>query len=165
MRKITVFLVTCFFSLGVFAADPYKIESIMLLQPDWVMRERASDVKAFAAYINGIKEAANKEALQEAKAKPSAGYIIAAVRPSGKSKIWLDFSPPLSKEMYSKLEKAIEAVPPLNVQGGVVVFAINSTLWGASPIQRSPNPEEWSKVERGLKEPMEIGALMDRVWP
>lgn len=165
MRVALILSAMLLFAPAAFAAKPYNVESIMLLQPEYVMRERAGDVKALAMYINGLKDAAGAALSEEKVQKPSGGYIIAAVKPGGKSRIWLDFSPNLSSDVQAKLKATLEAVPPFKAEKGVVVFAISSTLWGGSPIQNFPSPPEWKEAMKGRSDATEISELVQKVWP
>lgn len=79
--------------------------------------------------------------------------------------VWLDFQPELPDAVAARLTQAIQAVPPFEARGGVVVFALNATLWDAPAAQGFPNPSAWRKAMEGRSEPMEIGDLVDQVWP
>jgi hypothetical protein len=46
-----------------------------------------------------------------------------------------------------------------------VVFALKASLWEARPSQQFPNPTEWSEAMKAREEPMEIGELVEKVWP
>ena len=162
--KFLAVLAAILLSSATSAATPYRTENIMLLQPDFVLKERAPSVPALSEYIKAVQSAA-ESALADEQPHPASGYLVLAVRPGGKSMVWLDFKPGLPEASAAKLRAAILAVPAFEVRGGVVVFALNSSLWDSPVSQGFPNPQEWSKAMEGRSEPMEIGDLVDKVWP
>jgi len=163
MRKIAV-AVLFLASFAAWAAEPYRTENIMLLQPDFVLQKRVPSVSQFSEYIKAVQGAA-AAALAKAPEAPTSGQLVVAVRPGGESKVWLDFSLALPEPTASALREAVEAVPAFSAREGVVVFSLNSTLWGAAPSNRPPAPEEWQKAMEGQSGPEEIGRLVERVWP
>jgi hypothetical protein len=164
MLRFIAFLLLSLASVTTFAATPYKTESIMLLQPDFVLQERTSSVEALSNYIKAV-QAASESVLVKEPPSPTGGYLVLAVRPGGQSMTWLDFQPTLPTPLADRLKTAILAVPPFQARKGVVVFALKVSLWDAPLIQSFPNPTEWSKAMEGRDEPMEIGDLVDKVWP
>ncbi|NZA26255.1 hypothetical protein H0E84_07635 [Luteimonas sp. SJ-92] len=162
--KFLAVLVAMLLSSAASAATPYRTENIMLLQPDFVLKERAPSVQSLSEYIRAV-ESATESALVDEQPHPASGYLVLAVRPGGQSMVWLDFKPSLPEPIAAKLRAAILAVPTFEARGGVVVFALNSSLWDSPASQGFPNPQEWSKAMEGRSEPMEIGDLVDKVWP
>jgi len=162
--KFLAVLAAVLLSSAASAATPYRTENILLLQPDFVLKERAPSVPALSEYIKAVQSAA-ENALADEQPYPASGYLVLAVRPGGKSMVWLDFKPGLPESSAAKLRAAILAVPAFEARGGVVVFALNSSLWDSPGSQDFPNPPEWSKAMEGRSEPMEIGDLVDKVWP
>jgi hypothetical protein len=162
--KLLAVLTAALLSSTVFAASHYHTENIMLLQPESVLQERVPSVQEFAQYTKAVQSAA-ESALATEQPHPASGYIVLAVRPGGHSMAWLDFKPGLPEKTAAKLRAAILAVPTFEVRGGVVVFALNASLWGSPASQGVPNPKEWSKAMEGSSAPMEIGDLVDKVWP
>jgi len=141
------------------------VQNLMLLQPDFVLSERV-EVEDLSKYIKSVNAAAETSLASIAKPIPTAGFIVIAVRPGGQSKIWLDFSPALPPAIATELRSSLERVEPFKAKGGVVVFAINSTLWGAAAGERQgPSPVEWQEAMKGADGPMEVGDLVERVWP
>lgn len=148
------------------AAEPFRMQNLRLLQPDSVMRERAENVEALAAYVKALNAAASRELARVGTPRPAAGFVAVAVRPGGRSRIWLDLAPALPDAAANTLVTALERVPPFQAKGGVVVFALDVTLWDAPPTERQgPSPAAWQRAAEGEQSPMEVGALVDRVWP
>jgi hypothetical protein len=164
MKFIALFL-TVLALAPVSPVSPYKLESIMLLQPDFVLQRRVPSVDALSSYVKAV-EAATGDALSSKTPSPASGYIVLAVRPRQKSNVWFDFNPTLPEATERHLRAAILAVPPFPAKEGTVVFALNVTLWNASPSSGFPNPSEWRKAMEGSEASMEITDLVDRlVWP
>jgi len=164
--KILAVLLTMLLSGSALASKPYSVKSFMLLQPDSVLQERVGDVQGLANYVKSLDAAAAAALSRAKKPTPAAGFIVVAVRPNGQSKVWLDLSPALPPAVATQLRTSLERVPPFKARDGVVVFAINTTLWGSAPTERqNPWPAEWKKAMKGAKGAVEVGDLVDRVWP
>ena len=146
------------------AGTPYQTQSIVLLQPDFVLKERVPSIDSLSGYIKAVQAATEATMGREAPS-PASGFVVLAVRPGGRSMVWLDFQPALPDAVARRLTEAIQSVPPFEARGGVVVFALNATLWDAPAAQGFPNPSAWRKAMEGRSEPMEIGDLVDQVWP
>jgi len=145
-------------------AEPYTLQHITLLQPDFVMQQR-TDSDGIVDYIKAINAAATAT-LDHAQPTPSAGFVVLAVRPDGTSKAWLDFDPVLPAPKDTALRSALERVAPLHVRDGVVVIALEATLWGALPTHKqTPWPPEWKAVADRIGTPLETGDLVDLAWP
>ena len=162
--KLIAVLGAMLLSFSAAAAPPYHTESIVLLQPDFVLKERVPSVQSLSEYVKAVQAAAG-EALAGQEPHPACGYLVLAVRPGGQSMVWLDFKPSLPADSANRLRAAVLRVPTFASRNGVVVFALNSSLWGSPTSQGFPNPAEWSKAMEGSDEPMEIGDLVDKVWP
>lgn len=147
------------------AAPAYKTNSLTLLQPEQVLRERIGSVEVMAAYIKSLQAAAGAVSAQENSGAPSSGYFVVAVRPGGKSKVWFDFKPALPAPAQERFRAALEAVRPFEPKGGVVVFAMNTSLWGGAPAQDKPLPPQWDQAAQSAGKPVEVGDLVDRIWP
>lgn len=146
------------------AATPYRMDSVTLLQPDFVLKERVPSIDSLSGYIRAVQGAA-AAALEKAPSHPASGHLVLAIRPGKQSMVWLDFKPSLPEATAEKLRTAILAVPAFEALAGVVVFSLNSSLWGSPASQGFPNPPEWSGAMEGHDGPIEIVALVDKVWP
>lgn len=163
MKRLVALSAACL-TFTATAATPYHSESVMLLQPDSVLQERVPSVDALANYIKAV-QATSDQALSGQAPSPTGGYLVLAVRPGGQSMVWLDFKPALPAPTAAKLRAAILAVPAFEAQNGVVVIALNSSLWGAPASSTFTSPQEWTDAMRGHDGPMEVGELVDKVWP
>jgi hypothetical protein len=147
------------------ATEPYSMQNLMLLQPDFVLSERVQ-AEDLSNYIKSINSAAKTSLAGTAKPAPTAGFIVVAVRPGRQSKVWLDFSPALPLVVATQLRSSLERVVPFEAKDGMVVFAINSIIWGAAATERQgPWPAEWQEAMKDADNAIEIGDLVNRVWP
>jgi hypothetical protein len=164
MKKI-IALLAIFLGNSAFALTPYNMQNVMLLQPDLVLSKRV-ETKALSNYIKSVNAAAETSLAGIAEPTPTAGFIVIAVRPNGQTKVWLDFSPALPSVSATRLLTSLEHVVPFKAKGGVVLFAINATLWDATATKReAPFPIEWQQAMKGAGAPMEIDNLVELVWP
>lgn len=146
------------------AAEPFESKSIMLLQPDFILEERVPSIEALAAYLKAVQDTAAHVLADEAPI-PTGGFLVLAVRPGGRSMAWLDLVPALPDAVDSKLRAAILRVPPFEARAGVVVVALKASLWGGTPSREFPHPAEWSRAMEGGSEAVEVGDLVNQIWP
>lgn len=146
------------------ARPPPESGALMLLQPTWLIQRRVPSAGALAEYVNAVKAAIHAGVADQA-VSPSGGWVVVAVRAGGQSMVWTDMEPRLPAELMASLEAAVLAVPVLEVNEGTEVFAIATSLAGGPTRAAIPHPEAWEAAMEGRDEPMEIGALVDIVWP
>jgi hypothetical protein len=117
-----------------------------------------------AVYVRSV-EAAARNAVMASKARQSlGGFIVVAVRPGLKSKVWLDFDALLDLEIRKQIIDGVQAVKPFEARQGPVVFALNVAIWGGTRTKRvAPSPPEWKKVAP-VGAPMEVGELVEAAW-
>ena len=97
--------------------------------------------------------------------RPAAGFIVLAVQPGERSRVWLDFDSPPSFETGQQLVGKIGAVKPFEVRSGPVVVALKVGLWDAFESKRiAPSPAEWKAVTHKAGKQLEIDELMDQLW-
>ena len=147
------------------ATEAFHTDGVTLLQPDWLLRERIPDVEAFSHYLQAIEQAANAALAAEKTPHPGAGFVVVAVRTGGHAKSWLDLQPGLPADVDARLRAAVEAVPPCEIHDGVVVFALNASLWGVPATSGLPVPKEWTAALKAPDESIDIDTLVERVWP
>ena len=70
--KFLAVLAAILLSSATSAATPYRTENIMLLQPDFVLKERAPSVPALSEYIKAVQSAA-ENALADEQPQPVQG--------------------------------------------------------------------------------------------
>jgi len=147
-------------------AEPYTKHHVVLLQPSAVLDQRVASIDAMAAYIRAVEAAAKEAALAASSQRPSAGFIVVAVRPELRARVWVDFdAPPPSFETSRELVARIAAVKPFEVRKGPVVFALKVGLWGGFESKRvAPAPAEWKAATAKAGQPLELDALVEAVW-
>ena len=147
------------------AAEPVTKHGVVLLQPSAVLEQRVPSVDAMADYIKAI-EAASREAVLASPLKQAAGgFIVVAVRPGQKSKVWLDFDTLLDSEMGRQIIARATAVPPFEAREGPVVFALKVSLWQGRESKRvAPSPPEWKAATKQAGRPLDVDSMIRRVW-
>ncbi len=157
-------LVAWFLSGHSKAAERLSMDSITLLQPEQVIEERVPDIEAFARYTKQVESAVRTHLEHNEDKTPAAGFIVMAVRPGGQTRVWLDLEPERSDE--AEIVSAAQAVKGYPVRFGTVIHAVKVSVDGAP--QRPgqlPNPDSWRAAMKSDAEPVEIGELVDRLWP
>lgn len=149
----------------VWAAEPLVKQGVVLLQPSSVLEERVPSVDAMAEYIRAV-EAAAREAVRAGPVKQATGgFIVVAVKPGGKSKVWLDFDTLLDVETGRQIAARIVAVEPFAAHKGPVVFAIKVSLWDGRESRRiAPSPAEWKAATKQAGRQLDIDSMIGRVW-
>ena len=147
------------------AAEPYTKHNVVLLQPSSVLEARVVSLDAMAQYIRAVELAAKEGALAGQSTRPAAGFIVVAVQPGARSRVWLDFDAAPTFETSRQLVTRIGAVPPFEVRSGPVVFALKVGLWGAFESKRiAPSPAEWKAATHKAGKPLEIDEMMEHLW-
>jgi hypothetical protein len=147
------------------AAEPVTKFGVVLLQPSSVLEERVPSVDAMAEYIKAI-EAASREAVLASPLRQSAGgFIVVAVKPGQKSKVWLDFDTLLDMELSKQLTASVTSVRPFEARQGPVVFALKVAVWDGRESKRiAPAPSEWKAATKQAGRQLDVDTLMRRVW-
>ena len=147
------------------AAEPFTNAATVLLQPDALMLARVESATALAAYIKRVEVAAGASIAGVFQRKPAGGFVVVAVKPGPRSRVWLDLDTPLPLATQNLLRAGIEAVPAPAVRDGVVVFAFKASFWGGRPPTRgAPAPEEWRAEAARVGAKLEVGELVARLW-
>ena len=148
----------------VHAAEPIANLDVVLLQPSAVMEKRVANIDAMAAYIKAVEAASREAVLASGATQAVSGFIVLAVKPGHKSRVWLDFDTLLDLEMRRQITNSVKTIPPFDVVEGPVVFALKVATWDAKASRRvAPSPVEWQKATRSGK-PLEIGQLVEKIW-
>jgi hypothetical protein len=162
-RRVVLTLSLIIASVAI-AAEPFRQNSIALLQPMTMMEQRV-EVKEFSAYISALKAKAERFAETLQDKEPRHGFIVFAMRPDMSVKVWLDIKPALSHVEALALVAQLESVPPCSVREGTVVAAINVSFWatGKAPSMLMPLPQEWlAAMKKGGS--LEVTHLVDSIW-
>lgn len=164
MRSVFVSFVFATIAACAQAAQPITNFNVVLLQPGAVMEKRVANIDAMADYIKAVEAASREAVVASGGTQTVGGFIVLAVKPGQKSKVWLDFDTLLDLEMRKHITNSVKAIPPFDVTEGPVVFALKVATWDAKESKRvAPSPVEWKKATRSGK-PVEVGKLVEKVW-
>ena len=150
-----------------FAVEPLRQHDVVLLQKgDLIAQRLDGGTDAMAAYLKTLGTAVTDAMRANPQQIPSAGFIVVALRPEGKTHAWFDFKPSLSEKTTAALSHAVESVPPTPVKSGDVVFALRVSIWGAKPpTAYAPAPQEWKDAAKQAGHKLDVDALVDQLWP
>lgn len=168
--NLTPFFLVLFLLFGLpvpAAASPAALThfNLVLLQPSQVLEQRVADVDAMAEYVKAVEAAARSAVIKSGAQQAVGGFIVVAVRPGGRSNVWLDFDAMLDLALTQHISTAVKAVKPFEVSQGAVVFALKVATWGAKATKRvAPAPPEWKALARNGSEALEVGALVESIW-
>ena len=162
MRSLFIFL--WLLASTAYASQPLTNFNVVLLQPGAVLEKRVPNIDAMADYIKAVEVASREAVLASGATQALGGFIVLAVRPGLRSKVWLDFDALLDLEIRKQVTDRVRAIPPFEVVEGPVVFALKVATWDGKESKRvAPSPPEWKKATRNGK-PLEIGKLVEKVW-
>ena len=165
IRTLLVCLFYVLFPRFAHAQEPFRYYSIVMLQKQKVFEERLGSVDLLSIYVKGVVDATAAAVKDLPKGTPAKGFMVIAVRPGDRSRVWLDFKDPISKEAAAALESAATKVTPVSVKGGTLLFAIKVGLWGGgAPSEMVPRPEAWRAEAEKEGKFIEYSELVDRVW-
>jgi hypothetical protein len=146
------------------AAEPFTHYNVVLLQPSAVMEKRVASIDAMADYIKAVQAASREAVVDSGATQAVGGFIVLAVKPGQKSKVWLDFDTLLDLEIRKQIINRVKTIQPFDVTEGPVVFALKVSTWDAKESKRvAPSPVEWKKAS-GKGKPVEVGQLVEKVW-
>ncbi len=164
---LTAGLLMAGFSPAAHAVEPLEQHDVVLLQPGTVIERRIDGgADAMAEYLRRLGEAATEAMRATPQQIPSAGFLVVAVRPDGRTHAWFDFKPALGEKATNALTQVVETVAPTPVKGGTIVFALRVSIWGAkAPAAYAPAPQEWRDAAKQAGHKLDIDTLVDQVWP
>lgn len=159
---VTLLLTTAFCE----AQQPFEQKGITILQTEQVFFGRVLGMSSFEVYVKELVDGVDKAVGKLPKSTPTAGFLVVAVKPGGRSRVWLDIPPGLSEEASNAIQEAAQQVYPMPVKNGVALFAIKISLWGGEvPQGMVPRPQAWEAEGEKAGGPIELGDLVMRVWP
>jgi hypothetical protein len=165
IQSMNVLMLLALLCCAARAAEPLTMFKAVLLQPDYMYRERVASTDVLATYIKTAETVARASIDKAEPQPPTAGFIVVALRPGQRSNVWLDFEPALSDALSSELIAKIRTILPPKIKDGPIVFALKVGLWGGKePPQTLPNPKEWKAAEHKSLMPLETGELVEMIW-
>lgn len=165
LPRLALFVVLAAPLLG----SPGKLANLVLYQPDTVLKERLGpDANPLALYA--VQLQAKIGSLAESPV-PELLDIVVVVKPGRQSRVWL-VSSLASPPDRSALKHELEALPPVEVKNGPVIFALSYTFNNAEPKKtgaagyQPPLPTEWQEKGKGATGPLIVpDGFMPLVWP
>lgn len=157
---------------GARAATPtgFEMKSITLYQPNEVMQERVPDMRALTSYIRSVQTACQSHFA--GVSAPELLDVVVAIRPGRRARAWfVSTTRPVNDESLSRLRRQIETVPPAEVRGGPVAFAIVASIAGASQPSPDPSgyappmPREWREAPIADSGAVVPDDILRVVWP
>jgi hypothetical protein len=146
-------------------SDSFRRGEIVLYQPDEVLVALGVETTAMSDYIKELTEVTVR--MCAAVATPQTLQVVVAVRPGGRSRVWLVSELPSAE--LSALREALEGVAPPPLKRGPLVFAMNGALADGVPrkLQTSeafhfPLPDEWKLLMAGANT---VEDVVNRAWP
>jgi hypothetical protein len=165
MREFALSVLLLVATLSAQAAEPLIKLGIVLLQPSSVLEDRVSSVDAMAEYIKSVEAASREAVLASALRQSAGGFIVIAVRPGQKSKVWLDFDSLLDADIGRQIVSRVTQVRPFDARKGPVVFALKVAVWDGRESRRvAPAPSEWKAATKQAGRPLDIDSMIERVW-
>jgi len=149
------------------AVEPLVQHDVVLLEKGDVIERRVDGGSdAMAAYLKTLGQAAAEAMRAHPSQIPSAGFIVVAVRPGGKTHTWFDFKPALADATAAALAQAVDRTPTMTVKSGDIVFALRVSVWSDKPPKAyAPAPQEWKDASKDMHPKPDVDTLVDMVWP
>ena len=149
------------------AVEPLVQHDVVLLQKGEIIEQRVDGGSdAMAAYMKRLGEAATEAVRAHPAQIPSAGFIVVAVRPDGKTRTWFDFKPALAEPTTVALVDAVQSTPAVTVRSREIVFALRVSVWSSQPPKAyAPAPQEWKDATRDMHPKPDVDTLVDMLWP
>jgi hypothetical protein len=169
MRKTLFTAVMLFLVSGARSADgelpPFTVR---LFQPNPILVARIGDSAApLAEYIKAL-DARNTTFWKSAvSARPKGLLIAVGVKPGKVARVWCEpVEGTVPKDTLARLEEALASVPPLEVKGGPLAFALEVTLAEPGPRAFPELPLAWQKVSTEARSPLLVpDGIFAVLWP
>jgi hypothetical protein len=166
MRALLMTLFTAFVVPLASAAEPVTKHGVVLLQSSALLEERVASIDAMAEYVRAVEAAAREGVLASPSKRPAAGFIVVAVKPGERARVWLDFDASPNFQTSRQIVTKVGALKPFEARKGPVVFALKVGLWDAFESKRvAPSPAEWKAATEKAGRQLELDQLVDTVWP
>jgi hypothetical protein len=146
----------------------FTVSNLVLYQPEAVLGARAR-IPELAAYVKRL-EAVAADGLPGVMT-PEALDLVVAVKPGRRARVWFVTERSPADPVLGALRRSLEAVEPVDVEGGPVVFAIAGTVGGgAASAPRAPGrepraPREWGEAVARAGRPLDTDEVVQALWP
>jgi hypothetical protein len=130
MTRFVLFAILLLIVTDAMAAKPYRMKKVVPIYPESAIQERVS-AEELRSYVKRLS--AELEAIAAADKTPRAGFIMFAVNPDGRRKIWPDLRPLPKADAARAMISRLESAAPCHVAGGTFAAALDVSFWGAKP--------------------------------
>jgi hypothetical protein len=143
----------------------FRIDSMMLYQPDEVLKVRMPSAAAVAEFVKQVEAVAAAFWSGQPAGKPQPVLVVTAFKPGGRVRVWVDVpagagAEPAARECAARLERLS---PPV-VQHGSVAIAIRASLWGGSG-EWPFIPKEWQEAAVAAGGSVLVpDGILERLW-
>jgi TonB family protein len=152
-------------------AKGFETSNIALYQKSTTVAQRVPSAEELAAYIKKLQSALGDYFADSTT--PATFQAVVAVRPGKRVRVWLISSLPSKKaDPFDALRAKLEAIVPMDVQGGPIAFAICGKLAGDHSRSshndadaQPPIPQEWQDAAKNLPDKLRVDDYLDAVWP
>jgi len=160
-------------SLSAMGRNNFNIVSVVLVQPDDILKARLGNADSLANYAKQIEGQASIAFNTINSLKPTTGAIVVAIKPGKLAKFWLASSEyKIPKTIQDDFQKRFKSLRPATVREGPVLFAMNFTVnGGGRPVNTMegtpiPMPDEWKHALKHINTPLLIpDGVLKYVWP
>jgi hypothetical protein len=144
----------------------FRIDSMLLYQPDDVLKVRAPSVESLTEFIKQVESSANEFWTGQPTGAPQPVLVVAAFKPGGRVRVWVDVPAGLETEPAAReLAARLGQLPAPVVQHGPVAIAMRGSLWGGGG-EWPFIPKEWQDATRTASESLLVpDGILERVWP
>jgi TonB family protein len=137
----------------------FTLRRLILYQPNDVVMRRMPPKTEADRYLDRLTEVAHNFFV--GNPAPETLHIIVLLMPGQRSRVWfLSSNRPGNAKELMPLKSLLEAIKPLPVKEGPVLFTLSGIVMGGDgmelPADQNPVPAEWRDLEARLKEPIPV---------
>jgi TonB family protein len=137
----------------------FSLRHLILYQPNEVVIRRMPPKTEADGYLDRLTEVAHNFFI--GNPAPETLHIIVLLVPGQHSRVWfLSSNRPGNAKELRPLKLLLEAIKPLKVNEGPVLFTLSGVVMGGDgmdlPADQSPVPAEWRELEGKLKDPLPL---------
>jgi hypothetical protein len=151
----------------------FETSNVVLYQVNDILEKRVPSAQQLADYIKKLQGILSDYFAEDTS--PEAFDTVVALRPGKIVGVWFVSSKRSGRaKEFDALRRKLEAVEPIDVQGGPVAFAISGKLAGGDSTNTQgkkdfvpPLPKEWQDAAALLKpsSPIQFDDYLNVVWP
>jgi len=133
------------------ASKVFKVDSVVMYQPESVARDRVGDAGALKDYEGRLERDLRVSLAAGPRGKGFSAALVVAVRPGAGAHVWLVSKAAVPADLAGRLTAAAQGEPAVDVRGGPIAFAVVFDAFGGGgpkvvdkqhPL---PIPEAWTE--------------------